>query len=385
MTILSSAAKITIFAAQMVVVYYALYAAFDIRMHAIRTFGLVIHEFDPWFNFRATQYMVKLMLHCTEKIFNNEMQADHGMAKFFNWYDYMSWSPLGRPVGTTIYPGMQMVSVWIWQFLNAFWQPISLNDVCCYVPVGFGVLATALLGTFTYVTTRSVNAGVVAAGIMAIIPAHLMRSVGGGFDNESVAVSCLCLTFLAWTYSLSGKDSTKFTFTGTVLIFIILYTRQDYTSPPTPTPHPPHPHPRAPFNLHYPGIFTGLAYTCMVASWGGYIFVVNMIGLHAFCLILLGRFSNKLYSAYTLWYIIGTLGAMQVPVVGWTPLKSLEQLAPFGVFGLMQLLQLCQNNYFLKLFNMKRETMYSVGKPHQQHNSRGCKAAMTCLLPTLTT
>ncbi len=39
--------KLVMFPAQMVAVYYALYAAYDIRMHAIRTFGLVIHEFDP--------------------------------------------------------------------------------------------------------------------------------------------------------------------------------------------------------------------------------------------------------------------------------------------------------------------------------------------------
>ena len=28
---------------------------------------------------------------------------------------------------------------------------------------------------------------------------------------------------------------------------------------------------------------------------------------------------------------------MQVPVVGWTPLKSMEQLGAFGVFGLCQI------------------------------------------------
>ena len=62
---------------------------------------LVIHEFDPWFNFRAAQYL-----------------AAHGYEKFFKWYDYMSWSPLGRPVGTTIYPGMQFAAVGIWNVLN---------------------------------------------------------------------------------------------------------------------------------------------------------------------------------------------------------------------------------------------------------------------------
>ena len=29
--------------------------AFEVRMHAINEYGYVIHEFDPWFNFRATE------------------------------------------------------------------------------------------------------------------------------------------------------------------------------------------------------------------------------------------------------------------------------------------------------------------------------------------
>ncbi len=74
----------------------------------------------------------------------------------------------------------------------------------------------------------------------------------------------------------------------------------------------------------------------MVAAWGGYIFVVNMIGLHAALLALRSLFIrgdvSKLHHAYSLFYVIGTIGAIQVPVVGWTPLKSLEQLFPFFVF-----------------------------------------------------
>ena len=63
-----------------------------------------------------------------------------------------SWYPLGRPVGTTIYPGMQMTSVLLWQALKArFWSSVlglkvrmSLNDVCVFVPVWFGAVATLL-------------------------------------------------------------------------------------------------------------------------------------------------------------------------------------------------------------------------------------------------
>jgi len=286
---------------QIIALIFIGYSAYSVRMHAINIYGLVIHEFDPWFNFRATQYL-----------------ADNGLMKFFHWYDYMSWSPLGRPVGTTIYPGMQMASVAIWNVLNSIGIEMSLNDVCCYVPVWFGVLATNLLGLGTYVASGSQTAGIAAAAVMSIIPAHIMRSVGGGYDNESVAISCLCLTFLLWMYSLSGTDDRK---------------------------------------MNFVGILTGIAYTCMVATWGGYIFVLNLIGLHAFLLVILGRFSNKLYWSYTLWYIVGTFGATRVPVVGLTPLRSLEQLAPMGVFFLMQLLQLCENPRFLKLYKLEAETM----------------------------
>ena len=141
-------------------------------MYAIDEYGTIIHEFDPWFNFRATQYL-----------------ADNGLERFFKWYDYMSWYPLGRPVGTTIYPGMQIISVYLWKAMNQFGLDWSLNDVCCYVPVWFGVLATSLIGCFTYVATRSINAAVVSCFVMAVIPAHIMRSVGGGFDNESVSIA----------------------------------------------------------------------------------------------------------------------------------------------------------------------------------------------------
>ena len=52
----------------------------------------------------------------------------------------------------------------------------------------------------------------------------------------------------------------------------------------------------------------------------------------------LGKWSPKLHRAYTLFYVIGTYGAIQVPVVGLTPLKSLEQLGALGVFGIIQLM-----------------------------------------------
>merc|ERR1712161_151744 len=90
------------------------------------------------------------------------------------------------------------------------------------------------------------------------------------------------------------------------------------------------------------GTITGLAYFYMVAAWGGYVFVINLIGCHAGVLVLLGRFSTKLHRAYSAFYIVGTSLAIQVPVVGWAPIKSLEQLGPLAVFVGFQLLEFAE-------------------------------------------
>ena len=112
--------------------------AYTIRLHAINEYGLVIHEFDPWFNYRATEYL-----------------DDNGREKFFTWFDYKSWYPLGRPVGTTIYPGLQLTSVFIKDALKGTDWELSLNDVCCYVPAWFGAVASALTGMLCFEVTKS--------------------------------------------------------------------------------------------------------------------------------------------------------------------------------------------------------------------------------------
>ena len=38
-------------------IMWILREAYTIRLYAINNYGRVIHEFDPWFNFRATQYL----------------------------------------------------------------------------------------------------------------------------------------------------------------------------------------------------------------------------------------------------------------------------------------------------------------------------------------
>ena len=64
-------------------------SAFATRLFSVLRFESVIHEFDPYFNYRTTRFL-----------------AEEGFYKFHNWFDDRAWYPLGRIIGGTIYPGM---------------------------------------------------------------------------------------------------------------------------------------------------------------------------------------------------------------------------------------------------------------------------------------
>ena len=50
----------------------------------------------------------------------------------------------------------------------------------------------------------------------------------------------------------------------------------------------------------------------------------------------MGKYSHRLYISYTTFYCIGQLCAMNIPFVGFQPIKTSEHMASFGVFGLIQ-------------------------------------------------
>ena len=77
-----------------------------------------------------------------------------------------------------------------------------------------------------------------------------------------------------------------------------------------------------------------------VAAWGGYTFVLNMVGVHAAAQLVVNgakNFSWNLYKAYAIFYFTGTALAIRVPVVGWMPLQSMEQMGPVFVLVIANL------------------------------------------------
>jgi len=253
---------------------YAL--AFFTRLYSVLRYESVIHEFDPYFNFRSTKYLV-----------------NEGFYNFLNWFDDKSWYPLGRIVGGTVYPGLMMTAAAVFWILNYFHITVNIRNVCVLLAPWFAS-NTAMITYFMAKEVKNSATGLVAAALIAIVPGYISRSVAGSFDNEGIAIFTLLLTYGFWVKSVN---------TGSILWSAL----------------------------------TTLAYFYMVSAWGGYIFIINLIPLYTLVMLVTGRFSERLYIAYCTFYTIGTLLSMQITFVGFQAVQSSEHMAAFGVFGLLQI------------------------------------------------
>ncbi len=219
----------------------------------------------------------------------------NGFYSFWDWFDDRTWHPLGRVTGGTLYPGLMVTSGAIYHALRALTIPVDIRNVCVLLAPAFSGLTAYSAFLLTNEMTTSPSAGLLAAVFMGISPGYISRSVAGSYDNEAIAIFLLVFTFFLWIKALK---------LGSMMW----------------------------------GALCALFYGYMVASWGGYAFITCLLPLHAFVLICMGRYSTRLYVAYTTWYALGTLASMQIPFVGFLPVRTSEHMPALGIFGFLQLL-----------------------------------------------
>ncbi|KAF9662569.1 hypothetical protein SADUNF_Sadunf18G0067900 [Salix dunnii] len=277
--------------------------AFSIRLFSVIKYESVIHEFDPYFNYRVTQFLTK-----------------NGIYDFWNWFDDRTWYPLGRVIGGTVYPGLTLTAGTLWWLLNSLNIPLSVETVCVFTAPVFSAFASWA----TYLLTKEVKgtgAGLTAAVLLAMVPSYISRSVAGSYDNEAVAIFALIFTFYLYIKTLN---------TG---------------------------------SLFY-ATLNALAYFYMVCSWGGYTFIINLIPMHVLLCIVTGRFSSRLYIAYAPLVVLGTLLAALVPVVGFNAVMTSEHFASFLVFIIIHVVALVyhvKGNLSPRMFKVAVTLVVSVG------------------------
>ena len=180
------------------------------------------------------------------------MLSKEGFYKFFNWFDSESWLlfcftlryPLGRVIGGTIYPGIMSTAATIYWICEKLFIPIEIRNVCVFLAPFFAGLTAIATHLLTSEVTGHSYAGLFSAFFISIVPSYMSRSVAGtlfltlgSYDNEAVSIFALVFTFYLFVKSVN---------TGSIIW----------------------------------GVCCSLGYFYMVASWGGYSFIINIIPIY---------------------------------------------------------------------------------------------------------
>nr|CCA17694.1 dolichyldiphosphooligosaccharideprotein glycosyltransferase subunit putative [Albugo laibachii Nc14]CCA18340.1 dolichyldiphosphooligosaccharideprotein glycosyltransferase subunit putative [Albugo laibachii Nc14] len=286
-----------------------------IRVFPVVLWGSVIHEFDPHFNFRATKFLVNF-----------------GFADFFNWYDDRVWYPLGRSVGTTIYPGLMISASLVYWFLDTVHLQVALRHICVFLAPVLAGFTSIFVFFLTLQVCKCHKTALLGAILTAICPAYISRSTAGSYDNEAIAIPILVLTFLCWIRAIEYKSM-------------------------------------------FWAASTALSYFGMAISWGGYVFIINLIPLHAGFTIAQSYWQcskagyktsqfETIYAVYGTFYVLATLLVMQVPFIGFTGIFRGEMIASHGVFILLQMCLISnrmKNSLRLATWTMLRPGMIGLG------------------------
>ena len=166
------------------VLILAFSTAFIIRSYPIK-YGFALNEFDPYFDYRATKYII-----------------DNGFAAYLNWHDYESWYPEGRFVPTTSQVALHLIAATLYKI---FGFGSSLLDFVIMFPVIIGSLTTIVI----FALVRNVSgttAGMFASLLFAFMPAIIQRGNLGWFKSEPLGLFLALLSVYLFLSSIKSKN-----------------------------------------------------------------------------------------------------------------------------------------------------------------------------------
>ena len=126
-------------------------------------YGFYLHEYDPYFNYRATKYIL-----------------DNGLDAYWKWHDNMSWYPEGRDVPKTSQPGLHIVTAFLYRI---FGNDGTLLNFTIILPVVLGSLTTIVVFALVRIIAGT-TAGMFSALLISFNPAIIQRGNLGWFKSE---------------------------------------------------------------------------------------------------------------------------------------------------------------------------------------------------------
>jgi len=117
-------------------------------------YGFELNEFDPFFNYRATQFMV-----------------ENGLPAYLEWHDDLSWHPYGRNISVTSQVMLHATAATLHQI---FGMGTSLYDFTIWFPAVISSL-TAIVVFALVRTIGGTTAGLFASLFIAISPIIMVQ------------------------------------------------------------------------------------------------------------------------------------------------------------------------------------------------------------------
>src|SRR5918912_1357942 len=148
-------------------------------------YGFFLNEFDPYFDYRATKYIV-----------------DHGLDAYWKWHDTMSWYPEGRDIPGTSQSALHITAAYMYKI---FGGGSSLLDFTILFPAIIGSLTVIVIFALVRVLGGT-SAGLFSALLFAFSPAIIQRGNLGWFKSEPLGLFFGLLAMYLFISAIKHKE-----------------------------------------------------------------------------------------------------------------------------------------------------------------------------------
>ena len=165
-------------------------------------YGFELNEFDPFFNFRATEYLL-----------------ENGFTEYTKWDDDKSWHPYGRDVSAT---SQVMLHLTAGVTYEIFGGNLSLYDYTILFPVVIGSLTVIVIFALVRLFGGT-TAGLFASILFAVSLPVLLRGGLGWFKSEPLGLFYGLLGLYLFLSAIKSENKkvviSKIIFGGIILSF----------------------------------------------------------------------------------------------------------------------------------------------------------------------
>ena len=148
-------------------------------------YGFELNEFDPFFNYRATEF-----------ILNN------GISEYFDWHDDKSWYPNGRDVSASSQVMLHITAAITYQI---FGSNSSLYDFTILFPVVIGSLTVVIVFALVRLFAGT-SAGLFASILYSISLPIILRGTLGWFKSEPLGIFYGLLGLYLFLSSINSEN-----------------------------------------------------------------------------------------------------------------------------------------------------------------------------------